>query len=286
MCLYIVGAYSAAKNLWPIPILRQIKSSLKVSIIKQSPIPTEERQVTVYGRYEKIDTKTEISCPRQTDNTVVALVFGQSNAANSHGQRILQNSPRIVNLFNGKCYVASDPLLGASGNAGSVWTLLGTKLIATGKYDNIIFVPAGMGGSAIKSWAQGGELNAMLGDVIQVSQPKYNFTHIIWHQGESDLVVKTTKDEYKQNFYSMLKTIRDNGVNRPIHVSIATIFGDNNNPDNPISKAQRELIDGNGIKLGPNTDKLNAPEDRYDDAHVSYTGMHKFADLLLLTVFN
>ena len=241
----------------------------------------------IYGRYINITTKTEISCPPQTDKTVVALVFGQSNSANHDGQRVLQKSPKIINFFNDKCYIASDPLLGATGTAGSVWTLLGTKLLATEKYDNIIFVPAGIGGTKIERWEQGGDLNAMLGSVVTSDTKKYSPTHLIWHQGESDNNVHTTKEVYKRHFNSMVQTIRNNGVKAPVYVSIASLScGNNADPDNSVTKAQRELIaSGNGILMGPNTDTLIGPEDRYDGCHMSYVGQQKFSDLLMQTVF-
>jgi hypothetical protein len=276
--VYLFGAYSYSHDVWPITSLREIKQKIAGNETRQVKDP--------YGRYTFLDRKTEIVCPQQTDKTVVALVYGQSNSANMYSQRIFQSSPRIVNLFDGKCYVASDPLLGTSGGAGSAWTLTGTKLLATGKYDNIIFVPAGIGGSEIKRWAEGGNLNPLLVDVIRATTRKYKFTHIIWHQGEIDAQLKTTQEEYKKRFSSMLATIRGLGVDAPVYVSVASICAPFYDTDNPITRAQRELVSvSQHIFPGPNTDTLNSPEDRFDDCHMSYTGMQKFSDLLLQTVF-
>ena len=55
--------------------------------------------------------------PRSTlpaGRTMVALVFGQSNAANS-GQRRANGGPGVYNFYAGNLYRAQDPLLGATG---------------------------------------------------------------------------------------------------------------------------------------------------------------------------
>jgi len=253
---------------------------------QESPEVKLPRAYDSYGRYSLLEGKTEIVCPRQTDQTVVALVYGQSNSANMHGQRTFQHSPRIVNFFNGRCYKASDPLLGASGRAGSVWTLTGTKLLETGRYDHIVFVPAGMTASQISEWAEGGKFNPMLSDVIRKTTKRYKFTHVVFHQGETDARIRTTGDEYKKNFQSMVQTIRGLGVDAPVYVSVTSFCSPVVKTDNPVTKAQRELVSTRDrILPGPDTDVLNSPEDRYDDCHMSYAGVQKFSDLLMQTVF-
>src|ERR1700721_677242 len=64
--------------------------------------------------------------------TAVLLVAGQSNAANSQGQRYQSPDDRVVNFSEGHCYRAASPLLGADDQRGESWTLLGTKLVRAG----------------------------------------------------------------------------------------------------------------------------------------------------------
>jgi hypothetical protein len=75
--------------------------------------------------------KTEIFCPAQDEATAVLLVAGQSNAANSQGQRYQSPDDRVVNFSEGHCYRAASPLLGADDRNGESWPLLGLKLIRT-----------------------------------------------------------------------------------------------------------------------------------------------------------
>ena len=61
----------------------------------------------------------------------VFLIIGQSNGAN-HGETRHSCKEAVFNFnpFDGGCYRASDPLLGATGDLGSPWCLLADALIA------------------------------------------------------------------------------------------------------------------------------------------------------------
>ena len=139
-----------------------------------------------YGRLVAFPGKQQVDCPAQTPRTAVLLVFGQSNSANYQGQRFRAVDRRVVNFFGGRCYLAESPLLGASGEYGKSWTLLGNKLVAAGLFDQVIVIPAGIGATLISRWAAGGDLNGMLVDAIKEAEPFYKITHVLWHQGEND----------------------------------------------------------------------------------------------------
>jgi hypothetical protein len=215
---------------------------------------------------------------------MVALVFGQSNAAN-HGETRYASRHRVYNFFDGKCYEASDPLLGAEGHKGSVWTRLGDKLIDANLYDSVLFVSIAVGGTSVKRWSVHGDMHHRIGDAIDALDKRgFKITHLFWHQGETDTSYHTGKDEYKKRFMVMLNGIRKSGVDAPIYVAEATIcrrFG----PDPVIEQAQRELVNP-ALKIfpGPDTDELNTPEDRYDGCHLSTTGLDKHADMWLKAI--
>ena len=59
---------------------------------------------------------------------MVALVFGQSQAANVVREQFVGGG-HVFNYFRGRCYAATDPLLGTGGDGGNVWTLIGTELV-------------------------------------------------------------------------------------------------------------------------------------------------------------
>jgi len=238
-----------------------------------------------YGDFTDTSKRQEVDCKKIMGvKTMVALVFGQSNSAN-FGETPYKPKSNVYNFFDGKCYVAEDPLLGADGTKGSVWTRLGEKLVEQKMYDNVILVAAGVGGTEIKRWTVGGDLHRRILDVIrQLKKKDMKITHILWHQGESDRSLGTKKDDYKKMFMLMLEDIRRNGVDAPIYVAVATMCG--SAPEGlEIQQAQRELVNTD-LKIfpGPFTDEIREIEDRNDACHFSTRGLDKHADLWLAAI--
>jgi hypothetical protein len=239
--------------------------------------------------------KRAVGCPKQTDRTAVLLVLGQSNAANYGGQRFAsKHGDKIVNFFDGQCYVAASPLLGSSGTKGEYWTQLGNHLIESGKFDTVVIAPMAYSGSAVKRWARGGDLNAVLVDTLsKIKADGHAITHVLWNQGEIDYVVGISEDAYRERLLSMIDTLRGEGVTAPVYLSIASKCLEPGNggtrrhsSDNPVVRAQLALSRGEGnIRRGVNTDALLDGLDRYDDCHIGGVGAEKvaqaWADILL-----
>jgi Carbohydrate esterase, sialic acid-specific acetylesterase len=117
----------------------------------------------------------------------VLLIIGQSNSANHADKKFTTQFPQSVfNYFEGKCYIASSPLLGATGEGGEFITPLADKLISVGAYKSVVIVSSGIGGTPISRWQKDGDLNEMLLSTLKRANQKYKITHVIWHQGESD----------------------------------------------------------------------------------------------------
>jgi hypothetical protein len=215
---------------------------------------------------------------KQSPRTMVALVFGQSNAAN-FGETPHRSIAGVYNLYKGYLYYARDPLKGANGEGGSVWTRLGDKLINEKMYDTVIFVPAAVGGTEIARWAPDGDLHPLIIKAIESAQKRgLKITHLFWHQGESDAYLHTSKKDYEARFMAMLADIRAHGVDAPVFVSVATHCGQY--PINTeIQAAQAELVNPSlGIFAGPNTDTLG-DDVRIAGCHFSNDGLEKHADL-------
>lgn len=211
--------------------------------------------------------------------TMVALVFGQSNSANS-GETRHRSRPGVYNFYRGKLYRARDPLLGATGRGGSVWTRLGDKLISERAYDAVVFVPLGVGATPVARWTAGGDLHEKVLDALrEVQTAGLTITHLLWHQGESD-VGRTSTQAYKRMFQDMVLSIREQGVDAPVYVSLATRCH-TQKPDETIRRAQRELVSPpRRIYAGPDTDTLELRY-RYDRCHFSTEGLERSAELWL-----
>lgn len=213
-------------------------------------------------------------------HVMVALVFGQSNAGN-WGESSKTAGPNVFFYFRGEFGRAKDPLRGANGNGGSVWTRLGDKIIAAKLYDRVVFVPAAIGATDIALWAPGGLLHKdLLRNVREAKDAGYTFTHLLWHQGESDAVLGTRKDDYEQRFIAMLAAIRELGVDAPAFVAVTTRCGDYQ-PNAEIRAAQTELVNpALGIFAGPDTDQLDLTY-RHDGCHFSNAGLDAHAEMWL-----
>lgn len=66
------------------------------------------------------------ACPL---NAIVVVTFGQSLAANSH-QHIYNKAPNqdVYQYFSGHCSYLADPVMGATGRAGSFWVPAASRL--------------------------------------------------------------------------------------------------------------------------------------------------------------
>lgn len=212
--------------------------------------------------------------------SMVALVFGQSNAANS-GETHGQPHPGVYEFYRGRLYEARDPLLGGDGEGGSVWLRLGTKAVASGQFDSVILVHVASGPAAIARWAPGGSLHGWLLSVIAGARDSgLVFTHLLWQQGEADAMAKTSAQAYREGFLAMLAAIRRMGVDAPIYAARATRCA-KARPSEEIRGAQGGLIDPSlRILAGPDTDALGFAE-RYDGCHFSTEGLDRAAALWL-----
>lgn len=280
---FLVGGMTGRRDLQPWPQF----SALKNQIVGTQDPPDSRYRFDPLGRLIADETKTPVDCPRQTPRTLVLLVLGQSNAANHAGSRYRSDhGDQVVNFFEGRCYAAVSPLLGATDTKGEYWTALGNLMIASGQFDDVVIAPLAIDGSAVARWAQGGDLNELLIETLAfLDGAGYRPTEVLWHQGERDYVDGTIEDAYRDRFLSMVDTLREHNVDAPVYVSIASKCLEPSNggfkthhADNPVVRAQRALPEGGrGILQGVDTDALLDPLDRHDDCHIGGTGAAKVA---------
>jgi hypothetical protein len=266
---FATGLYAGAKHMWPLPVVYRLLGNLTNPSIQKDQ----------FGRLLSYPGKSEIACPSQDGTTAVFLVTGQSNAANYQGQRHKSEDDQVVNFVGGHCYRAASPLLGADGEMGETWTLLGNKLIRSGLYRTVILIPAAVGGSSVSRWAANGDLNTMLIGVIRSSRMRYAITAVLWDQGAEDFGLHTPEVQYRQNLKSLIDTVRAEGVRAPFFITRCSVGGMDWSEDNPISRAQGSLVDDQqAIFDGPNTDRDVTAIDRYDGYHFAATGQEKYTD--------
>jgi len=221
----------------------------------------------------------------------VLLVLGQSNAANYGKELFYANCNKAYNFYQGNLLPLKDPLKGANGDGGSVWSRLASLLLENNFTEEIIIAPAAIGGSSIEQWIPGGDLNYLINETVNSLQNNnLEITHVLWHQGESNHTAKNPNISavqnainYKNNFMLLVNHLRDLNVTSPIFIAQTTRCG-SQSIDIDLQTAQFELAyDSLNIFNGPNTDILGN-EYRYDNCHFNSAGLDKHASMWLDTL--
>jgi hypothetical protein len=206
----------------------------------------------------------------------VLLIIGQSNGGNHGDVRHAAKGPVYnFNPFDGYCYRANDPLLGATGDGGSPWCLLGDGLVADGLASSVLLAPLCVGGAAVAEWAPGGPYNHRMSYCLRrLREVGFSPTHVLWHQGEADALYGTKAEIYCQAFQEMIASLRELDITAPVYVAIASHFSIPPGyaaQQRVIRQAQRSLRNPDAdIFLGPDTDMIGH---RYDGCHIGGEGI-------------
>jgi len=279
---FVVGEY----KLFPYNVIDRV-INIKKQIFKKEP------KALMMKGYSDTSNKVEIDCNSiERSKTMVILAYGQGNSANG-GEVKYTPKNNVFNTFDGKCYRADDPLLGATDNKGSVWGRLADKIIESGMYENVVIKSIAVGGTPIVSWTVSGTGIGYKGRLFgnyhsrileadnELKSLGFTITHILWHQGETDTINGTTTSEYKERFLDMLKSMRKNGINAPIYVAEASRYGKKTSKE--VVLAQKQLVEENDdILKGPNTDIIDRLDDRTDDGQrFTAMGLEKHANAWL-----
>jgi Carbohydrate esterase, sialic acid-specific acetylesterase len=266
---YGYGLASYAYRLFPIE---------QLGVVKRAFLPDTGRDDGP-AVFADATGREEVSCWSIDHDAAVILAMGQSNAAN-YGESLYRPVQPVFNFnwADGKCYRAEDPLLGSTGDRGSVWTRLGDALIETQRFKQVVVVPIGVGGSSVREWAgPDGPAARAVRAKDALARVGFRFTHVLWHQGESDHAMH--KEVYARLFARMTDYIRTNGINAPVFVATTSIC--NNMGASQIREAQRELpLRLANVFAGPDTDALDSIYDRRDNlCHFSDRGLALHARL-------
>lgn len=160
--------------------------------------------------------------------TLKLFVWGQSIAANSgHGRYAARNTRKTCVYFDGKFYPCSDPIIGAEGPGGSVWSRFADSVLGhpidNATVSQVVIGCCAQGGTSINDWMPGGSeaprLIRCLSDYIAtVGQP----TNLAYSQGETDVNVLTT-EQWVDRWQAMLASVRNLGCPSKIWTSVETI---------------------------------------------------------------
>lgn len=210
------------------------------------------------------------------DRRLVLLCVGQSNAAN-YGPSRRSAGPGVYAFVNGKLFEASDPLPGGDGYGGSIWTRLGARLAATGRYDAVVFALAARGSSKAGDWAAHGSLHPQLQTQLSaLAALKFDLDAVLWVQGEQEARDPSADGrEYIAAVQDVARTCRTAFPHAAFFVANATRGSSINEQ---IRQAQVTLGTSPGFSRGPDLDQLG-DDFRRDGIHFNDAGLERAAEL-------
>jgi hypothetical protein len=214
------------------------------------------------------------------------VIAGQSYATNCNDERlkIIDPGQRVAAYdFSTQSWrIAEDPQpVPDSSDGGSIWPAVGDLLLPSSRVP-IGFVNVAWGGTSSRQWLPGESLHRRL---CAVTQAVGRFRAVLWQQGESDVIEKTSSDQYVEN----LQRIRGAAVEAwgfappwllaksTLHPTVYTDPA----AEGRIRSAIDRLARIPGFRPGPDTDLLDGeyrggPGSR---RHFSATGQRRAAEL-------
>lgn len=234
-----------------------------------APLPLAETCVA-HARALRRTTATVRQAGSVYGTWKLILILGQSNAAN-FGNLPSLASGNVRVFHRGAMLPAIDPLPGAAGWGGSVWTRLAPQLLDAGWADGLVFAAAARGGTRAIDWP--GTEDSAVAELIRTG---LRVDHVLWQQGESDTSAGTSTEAYVTALLAVASALRCRGIDAPIHVAVSTYNAGHRSE--AVATAQRQLAAMNvAFRSGPDLDDLGS-DYRYDDVHFNSRGQALVAE--------
>ncbi|MFV8281338.1 hypothetical protein ACNKXS_07320 [Christiangramia marina] len=264
--LFIIGAYcfgiaTGHYRYFPFDIFFEIKQGVD----------------TNSKRNLDIDSLVEVDIA-VSENTGIYLTYGQSNSVN-HGQIGYDVRENVYQFLEGKAYLYHDPSLGGTGKGGSVWGIVGDKLIENGNHESVIFSNNGWQGKRLEELIEDPYITYLINSYQQLLAKYGRVDAILFHQGEINHSMKFGNENYYEDFKILLQKLYREGIHIPIYLSRTSIC--NTPSDSSLIDIQNKIIkDFEIVHEGPNTDLLFDKKYRLlDYCHFSMLGYKKFSDM-------
>jgi len=236
----------------------------------------------VNGRFNR----TEIRVQQNIDtnkNVGIFITYGQSNSCN-WGEIGYSVNDEVFQFYNDSTYLYEDPSLGGPGTGGSVWGMVGDKLIENEIYDQVVFSITGFPSKTIEELSKNEYYEYFIGNYSQLLKRFGRVDGILFHQGESNRWTENQK--YYNDFELFYNKLENDGICSPFYLSLVSYCGDG--VDSTLLNIQNNIIiDFENILRGPNTDLLIEPQYRLtDNCHFSLLGYQQFSDMWVNCIVN
>ena len=219
-----------------------------------------------------------LPCPglRGEPKPVVLLALGQSNAGN-HGEEPSRAKGGVV-WDDGRCYAIADPLPGATGSGGSIWSRLAAMLADDVAPASVELVVLAVDATSVDDWTTPGPLRARLDAILAALRASgVDVSAVLWQQGESDAMLQTPPERYAAALASLVAALRRAGVQAPVLIARSTRCGAE--PGDAIRDALAHVAaGGDAVHPGPDTDALG-DDLRVGGCHFNARGLDAAARL-------
>jgi len=223
--------------------------------------------------------KRETACPDPSD-TLVFVVFGQSNAAN-HGAQRMSAPDRTFDFFDNRCFEGNDPQFSATGRGGSPWPAFAAELRESGETRAILMANVAVGATRIDQWQPGTQHADFLQSEAKALQARgYTINAFLFLQGEADR--KTPQPAYRAGLSGVADMTAGLSPAAPLvlsDTSICALVASSQDPVAALSMARASVADERSmVYIGPNTDALGSSY-RYDGCHFNRQGLRALGAL-------
>ncbi|QDU19237.1 GDSL-type esterase/lipase family protein [Urbifossiella limnaea] len=216
----------------------------------------------------------------------VFVVAGQSYATNCNDAKLAVADPakRVVafDAAKGTWGVANDPQPVPDGSTdGSIWPPVGDAIVKEFRVP-VGFANVAVGATATSQWAPGGAFHKRL---VAAGAELGGFRSVLWQQGESDVIAKTSTEKYVANVRAIRHAAATAWGTQPPWLLAKsthhpTVYNDPAG-EGRIRAAIDELAARPGFQAGPDTDTLKG-ENRggaNSRRHFSAAGQAKAAEM-------
>lgn len=221
----------------------------------------------------------------------VFVIAGQSYASGANDELLkVTEAQGRVSAYDWKAkkwQLANDPQP-HSGDGGTIWPALGDLLVPMLRVP-VGFVNVAVGGTSSKQWMPDGELHKNL---VQVGKSVGSFRAVLWQQGESDVIEKTSTELYIKNMIKIRESAAAGWRFEPPWLLAKstlhpTVYNDPQGEER-IRTATQQLWKRPHFAQGPDTDLLSG-ENRGDinsKRHFTGIGQRRAALLWFVAIWN
>jgi hypothetical protein len=153
-----------------------------------------------------------VQCP--AGEVIVIMTGGQSNAGNALSDPLVPApDSQSYMMHNGSCYPLQDPVLGATGEGGSLWSGLGPALAAR-RGQPVVFINGAVGGSQVADWLdqRSGYFDRLVRQVAAAKRSGLVVDQVIWVQGETDAAVRLDPATYVAQMQALVAAFDASGA--------------------------------------------------------------------------